>query len=115
MSTIYKIMSEAQWAKTKAAGEFAGAEIDLADGYIHFSTAQQVRETAAKHFANRSDLVLLSVNSDRLGDAIRWEPSRGGDLFPHLYSILSIDDVIMVDTMPLSEDGEHVFPVHVAG
>ena len=114
MSTIYKIMSEAEWAKAKAEGEFVGAEIDLADGYIHFSTAQQVRETAAKHFANRSDLVLLSVNSDGLGAAIKWEPSRGGDLFPHLYSNLSVGDVTMVNAMPLGESGEHVFPEHVA-
>ena len=115
MSAIYKIMSEVEWAKTKAEGKFAGAEIDLADGYIHFSTAQQVRETVAKHFANRSDLVLLTVNSDRFGDAIKWEPSRGGDLFPHLYSILAIEDVAMVDALPLSRRGGHVFPKHVDG
>ncbi|MEP3479685.1 MAG: DUF952 domain-containing protein [Fuerstiella sp.] len=114
MSTIYKIMSEAEWVKAKADGEFAGAEIDLADGYIHFSTAQQVRETAAKHFANRADLVLLSVNSDGLGAAIKWEPSRGGDLFPHLYGNLIVGDVALVDALPLSESGEHVFPEHVA-
>lgn len=115
MTTVYKIMSEAEWATAKTIGEFAGAEIDLADGYIHFSTAGQVRETAAKHFTKRADLVLLSVDADQLGDAVKWEPSRGGDLFPHLYGILSADYVSMVDKMPLNEQGDHVFPDHVSG
>ena len=115
MTTVYKIISQTEWAKACEIGEFSGAEIDLADGYIHFSTAEQVRETARKHFAKRSDLMLLSVDSDHFCDAIKWEPSRGGDLFPHLYGILAVEDVSKVDSLPLDELGTHLFPNHVSG
>ena len=87
---IYKIFRRPEWDAFRAAGQTAGAPVDLADGYIHFSTAGQVAETAAKHFATESDLVLLAIDADRLGPALKWEPSRGGALFPHVYGVLPL-------------------------
>ena len=107
---IFKITPRDAWAKAENAGVFDGAEIDLVDGFIHFSTAEQSRETAAKHFAGQSDLLLLAVESDKLGDALKWEVSRGGALFPHLYGRLSLDDVLWVKPLPLDDDGVHLFP-----
>ena len=89
---------------------FRGAGIDLADGYIHFSTAAQAIETAAKHFAGQSGLVLVAVDAGALGSAIKWEVSRGGQLFPHLYGALSFDAVLQVEPLPVGPDGKHVFP-----
>lgn len=106
---IYKIVNRAQWREAQAAGTFLGAPVDLRDGYIHFSTAAQVRETAARHFAGQDDLLLLRVPADRLGDALRWEVSRGGDLFPHLYGPLPLDAVEAVTPLPLGPDGRHRF------
>jgi uncharacterized protein (DUF952 family) len=106
---IYKIVPEALWRAAEALAEFDGAPVDLADGYMHFSTAEQVRETAAKHFAGQRDLLLLTVEAERLGEALKWEPSRGGDLFPHLYGKLQLADVLRVDKLPLREDGTHDF------
>jgi uncharacterized protein (DUF952 family) len=106
---IYKIVPQALWRATEALGEFHGAPVDLADGYIHFSTAIQVRDTAAKHFAGKRDLLFVSVEAERLGDALKWEPSRGGDLFPHLYTPLQFGDVMRVDALPLRDDGTHDF------
>lgn len=91
-------------------GHFAGAPVDLADGFIHFSTGLQVRETAAKHFAGQADLLLVAVDPAKLGDALRWEPSRGGALFPHLYAPLPLDAVQWVKPLPLGADGVHLFP-----
>ncbi len=108
--TIYKICPEAMWREAEAAGTFRGAPVDLADGYIHFSTAEQVRETAAKHFAGQSDLLLVSIEEARLGPALRWEPSRGGALFPHLYAELPLSAVTRVEPLPLAADGAHRFP-----
>jgi uncharacterized protein (DUF952 family) len=88
LTRIYKILSRAEWAAALAAGRFGGSAVDLADGFIHFSTAEQAEETARRHFAGETDLWLLSVRSERLGPALRWEPSRGGALFPHLYGPL---------------------------
>lgn len=111
---IYKILSVAQWREADAHGVFAGAGIDLADGYIHFSTAAQVRKTAERHFAGRDDLMLLSVDLASLpADALRWEPSRRGDLFPHLYAPLELDCVLRAEPLPLIA-GAHVFPNTVA-
>ena len=84
MGRIYKILSRAEWAQAQAAGVFAGSAVDHADGFIHFSTAAQAPETARRHFAGQSDLVVLAIEADDLGAALVWEPSRGGDLFPHL-------------------------------
>lgn len=109
MTVIYKIISAPEWRAAEAEGVFHGAAIDLADGYIHFSAAEQVAETAAKHFAGKSDLVLVSIDADRLGDALKWEVSRGGALFPHLYAPLSLDAVTRVALLPLGPDGRHDF------
>lgn len=87
---IYKICSAAEWRSAEQAGSFTGSAVDLADGFIHFSTAKQVAETARRHFAGQRDLVLIGVHEERLGAALKWEPSRGGDLFPHLYGPLPL-------------------------
>ena len=106
---IYKILRRPEWDAFVAAGEFAGAPVDLADGYIHFSTGAQVVETAAKHFATESDLVLVAFDSDALGAGLKWEPSRGGQLFPHLYRALQITEVVWDTSLPLGRSG-HIFP-----
>jgi uncharacterized protein (DUF952 family) len=108
--TIYKICDAAAWQVAEQLGEFAGAPVDLADGYMHFSAADQVAETAAKHFAGKRDLVLVAVAADALGAALKWEPSRGGALFPHLYAKLSLRAVRWTEPLPLGPDGQHVFP-----
>ena len=106
---IYKIFRRAEWVLFRDAGVTSGAPIDLSDGYIHFSTAAQVAETAAKYFATESDLVLLALDSTRLGPALKWESSRGGALFPHLYRSLTRDDVLWDKSLPLGATG-HIFP-----
>lgn len=110
MPTIYKILPASLWHEAQRAGTFRGSPVDLADGYIHFSTAEQAAETAAKHFAGQADLVLLHVDADALGGLLRWEPSRGGALFPHLYAELDMQHVRCADPLPLGTDGRHVFP-----
>jgi len=107
---IYKICPEALWREAEAAGRFDGAAIDLTDGYIHFSTAEQAVETAARHFAGQGGLVLVAVEAAALGDALRYEPSRGGALFPHLYGPLPMQAVRWVRPLPLGADGRHAFP-----
>ena len=106
---IFKIFRRAEWDAFRAAGETAGAPVDLADGFIHFSTAAQVAETAAKHFAAESDLVLVALDSETLGPALRWEPSRGGQLFTHLYRALRLSDLVWDKSLPLGATG-HIFP-----
>ena len=90
---IYKILRGPEWDALRDEGETQGAPVDLADGFVHFSTAAQAAETAAKHFAGEDGLMLLAVEADRLGDALKWEVSRGGALFPHLYRALTLSDV----------------------
>lgn len=107
---IYKIIPSSLWEQARATGHFRGAPVDLQDGYIHFSTAAQVQETARKHFAGQSDLLVLTVEAAALGDALKWEPSRGGALFPHLYAPLPLDAVRRSEPLPLGPDGAHVFP-----
>jgi uncharacterized protein (DUF952 family) len=109
-STIYKICDAALWRDAEAAGTFRGAGIDARDGYIHFSTAGQVKETAARHFAGVSGLLLIAIDAGRLGAALRWEPARDGALFPHLYGDLPLACVLWVKPLPLAADGQHVFP-----
>ncbi len=107
---IYKILSAEEWQQAQSAGVFAGSAVDHTDGYIHFSTAAQARETAARHFAGQSGLLLLTVDPSIRADADwRWEPSRGGALFPHLYGALDLACVVAVDDLPLGGDG-HRFP-----
>jgi uncharacterized protein (DUF952 family) len=115
MTTIYKICSAAQWAEAGRTGEFRGSGIDLTDGYIHFSTAGQAAETAAKHFAGMADLVLVAVAAEKLDGALKWEPSRGGALFPHLYGVLPMAAVLWAKPLPLGTDGAHVFPPEISG
>lgn len=106
---IYKILSRAEWDAAVVAGSFTGSAVDVADGYIHFSTAAQMRETAAKHFAGKTDLLLVAIDPARLGDALKWEPSRGGALFPHLYAPLDPALAARVDDLPW-DGAAHVFP-----
>lgn len=113
MPIIYKICPHELWQQAEALGRFTGAPVDLADGYIHFSTPAQVAETAARHFAGATNLVLVSVEAEVLGAVLRYEASRGGDLFPHLYSDLALDAVRAVVDLPLGPDGRHVFPTDV--
>lgn len=112
-STVYKIVPAGLWAEAEAAGRFDGAPVDVADGFIHFSTAAQVAETAARHFAGQADLLLVSVDATALGAALVYEPSRGGALFPHLYAPLPLKAVTAVRPLPLGADGWHVFPQDV--
>lgn len=106
---ILKIFRRPEWDTFRAMGETAGAPVDLQDGFIHFSTPAQVVETAARHFAEESDLVLVAFDSDQLGGALKWEPSRGGALFPHLYRPLRLHEVVWDKSLPLGATG-HIFP-----
>ena len=106
---IYKIFRRPEWDHLRQMGETLGAPVDVADGYIHFSAAAQLAETAAKWFADQSDLVLLAVDAGALGHDLRWEPSRGGALFPHLYRALHLTDVVWDKSLPLGASG-HIFP-----
>ncbi len=110
MTRIYKILTRAAWDEAVAQGRFDGAAVDLADGYIHFSTAAQAQETATRHFGGQKDLVLVAVDVACLGAGLKWEPSRGGELFPHLYGPLPISAVRWVHPLPLGENGTHLFP-----
>jgi uncharacterized protein (DUF952 family) len=110
MPIIYKILSVSMWRDAERIGIFRGSPVDLQDGFIHFSTAAQVAETAAKHFASQRDLVLLRVDAEKLGKVLKWEPSRGGALFPHFYGELDVKAVTQVDPIPLAADGKHKFP-----
>jgi len=107
---IFKILRESEWAAAVKAGVYRGSAVDVKDGFIHFSTAAQAAETAAKHFAGQADLVLVRIEADALGDALKWEPSRGGALFPHLYGTLPTRLATWVKPLPLGADGRHVFP-----
>ena len=107
---IYKIVPQDLWSEAESRGVFDGADIDLQDGYIHFSTATQVADTAALHFAGQNSLLLVAVDGTTLGDTLRYEPSRGGDLFPHLYASLSMQNVLWVKPLPLGDDNTHQIP-----
>ena len=111
---IYKIFRASEWTELRQNKETAGAPVDVADGYVHFSTLEQAPETAAKHFAGESGLMLLAVDTATLGDALKWEPSRGGALFPHLYRNLRLSDVHWAQPLPL-EGGQHQFPPGLTG
>ena len=107
---VYKICPASQWSEAERAGVFLGAPIDRQDGYIHFSAADQVAETAAKHFSGAPDLVLVAVDADGLGPTLKWESSRGGALFPHLFGSLPLSSVLWVKPLPRDPSGRHVFP-----
>jgi uncharacterized protein (DUF952 family) len=110
VTTIYKICEQDAWRAAEAAGAFAGSDVDLRDGFIHFSTAAQVAETAAKHFAGQSGLMLIAADGDALGPALKWERSRGNDLFPHLYGPLPLSAVRWARPLPDEVDGRRAFP-----
>ena len=110
MTTIYKICSASEWREAEHAGVYVGSAADRRDGFIHFSTAAQLVETATKHFAGQGDLVLVSANAENLGKRLKWEPSRGGALFPHFYGALDIAAVLRVEPLPLDPAGRHAFP-----
>jgi len=109
-SIIYKICETTLWREAERVGAFGGSSDDVRDGFIHFSTAAQVRETAAKYFAGMAGLVLIAVDGAVLGDALKWEASRGGDLFPHLYASLPMSAVLWAKPLLLDPDRQHVFP-----
>jgi uncharacterized protein (DUF952 family) len=112
-SVIYHMAHRADWAAASDEAPYAGSPDDRRDGFIHFSTATQVAESAAKHRAGQADLVLVTVAATRLGESLRWEPGRRDEAFPHLYGPLALDAVIDAVPLPLGEDGLHVFPVHI--
>ena len=107
---IYHICRREEWDAALRVGAYSGSSQDNSDGFIHFSTAAQVQESARKHRAGQMGLVLLTVDAEALGAALKWEPSRGGELFPHLYGTLPVAAVLRVDKLPLGADGTHVFP-----
>ncbi len=111
---IFHMCHATEWQAALAAGRYDGSSQDQADGFIHFSTAAQLPESAARHRAGQTGLLLLTVEADACGDALKWEPSRGGQLFPHLYSPLMPTAVLRVDPLPLDDDGLHIMPAHVA-
>ena len=113
MATVYKIVSADLWRAAEGSGVFAGAGIDLKDGFIHLSTGPQARRTAQLYFAGQTGLVLVAADGASLGDALKYEPSRDGDLFPHLYASLPLSAVLSVRPLSLGADGNHVFPEDV--
>lgn len=106
---IYKILRGPEWGALRNDKQTPGAPVDVADGFIHFSTAEQARETAAKHFAGEDGLMLAAFDTDRMGDALKWEPSRGGALFPHYHGPMMLEHVTWCQPLPL-QDGVHRFP-----
>ncbi|MBG1232952.1 DUF952 domain-containing protein [Aestuariivirga litoralis] len=109
MAKIFKIIDKAAYELASQKGRFEGAEIDLKDGYIHFSSGTQMQETARRHFAGRANLMLLAVDAEALGEALKWEASRGGQLFPHLYGVLEMRHVVWAKPLPWN-GAEHDFP-----
>ena len=110
---IYHICRRDEWYAAQETGSYDGSSQDIEDGFIHFSTAAQVRTSAAKHRWGQTDLVLLTVDPEVLASTLKWEPSRGGQLFPHLYGSLKVSGVLRADPIDLSDDGNHIFPEHV--
>ena len=111
---VYKICPEAALQEARRCGRFDGSADDARDGFIHLSAGHQVAGTLAKYFAGQRDLVLLAVDPERLGERLRWEKSRGGELFPHLYGPLDLAHVISVEALELREDGAHRLPRGIA-
>ncbi len=107
---IYHLAAASAWEAATGAGAYSGAEEDRADGFLHFSTKEQIAESAARHKAGRTDLVLLAVDVASLGDALKWEPSRGGALFPHLYGDVPLSAVRAAVPLKVGPDGRHVMP-----
>ena len=110
MTTVYKICAQAEWRAAESSRKFLGSAADARDGFIHFSSAAQLAETAAKHFAGQSDLILIAVDAAALGPALKWERSRGNDLFPHLYAPLLLAAVRWARPLPDEADGARAIP-----
>ena len=110
MTTIYKICERTAWQDAERAGIYRGSQVDRRDGFIHFSTAAQLAETAAKHFAGQKDLMLIAIGGEALGAALKWERSRGGELFPHLYAALPVGAVHWAEPLPEEIDGRRALP-----
>lgn len=115
MARIYHMCRRDEWRAAEAAGLYRGSTQDVADGFIHFSTATQIVASAAKHRAGQADLVLIEVAAAEVGPTLRWERARGGELFPHLYGVLTPSAVSRVADLPLGADGRHVFPWGLGG
>ncbi|WP_299346331.1 DUF952 domain-containing protein [uncultured Maritalea sp.] len=107
---IFKVCTVAHWSNAKANGVFSGVAVDLVDGFIHFSTAEQLAETLQKHFTGQSDLVLLSVDPEKIGTELKWEPSRGGALFPHLYADLPLVAIVAEHMLETDAQGVFILP-----
>jgi len=107
---VYKVLAEAALEAAKGEGRFLGTGDDLRDGFIHLSAGHQVEDTLAKHFAGQEDLLLVALDPDRLGAGLKWEPSRDGDLFPHLYGAMPLDAILAADPLPLDDDEQHILP-----
>ena len=114
MNAIYKVCGAAEWAEAARAGRYDGSAADRRDGFIHFSTAAQLPGTLARHFAGRDDLLLIAVDADALGEALKWEPSRGGDLFPHLYAALAVSAALWMKPIARDANGQHSLPAGIA-
>lgn len=114
MTLIYKILSRAEWDAAKAVGRFEGSAVDHQDGFIHLSGHDQAQETAAKYFKDQNDHVLLGVEAESLGEALKWEASRGGALFPHLYRPLLVSEVLTENPLSLDADGVPKLSDHLA-
>lgn len=114
-SPVYKVLAQAVYEAAKSEGQFLGTGNDLRDGFIHLSAAHQIAGTLAKHYAGQKDLLLLGVDPERLGESLKWEPSRGGDLFPHLYGALPLDAILSVAPLALDDDNWHILPEGVPG
>lgn len=110
---VYKIFRDSEWQALQDDGRSKGSLLDLTDGFVHLSTAEQVRETAAKHFASHADLMLLAFEAEVLRKDLKWETSRNGALFPHLYRALELNEMKWVKPLPLV-NGEHAFPDEVS-
>jgi len=109
--TAYKVLTGDQMAQLEKDGTFAGAPVDLEDGYIHLSSAEQLEKTVTKHFAGQEDLHIAAVDLEALGEAVKWEPSRGGALFPHLYAALPLSAVVAYSPLERGSDGNISLPV----
>jgi uncharacterized protein (DUF952 family) len=110
MTKIYKIMDKTTWNNAKEIGEFKGSEHDQRDGFIHFSTEEQLAGTLAKHYKGQNDLLLLAFSASDFGENLKWEPSRGGALFPHLYTPLPTTYVLWEKPLEITDDGTHIIP-----
>ncbi len=107
---IYHVCRLEEWHAAQNTGSYSGSSQDMADGFIHFSTAAQLRASVTRHRTGQDGLLLVAVDAQQLGKALKWEPSRGGDLFPHLYGSLSLAAVEAVYDLPLDDDGFHIYP-----